>query len=233
MEAQTTVTSHVTRPGWNRGGRWRPPRASWGGRRRRPANFGSEIYGKSSRRSGQAALRTCGFKHLSTTVPEPALVRDRSSRRCRERCTRTFSTKLGDLITNGYGYTILPSIIREFAFRQVRTLGSLLWRQVALQLPRVLGPARTEDPNASSAAPITSESSGHSSGTWKQRSSARSLCDYLVIDGPLRGQWANGGCAASRRISLHMRADQPVPRVARTRAQHSCSELVSGRPLGT
>ena len=165
--------------------------------------------------------------------PETGRALGRSLRRCRERCTRTFSTKLGDLITNGYGYTTLPSIIREFAFRQVRTLGSLLWRQVALQLPRVLGPARTEDPNASSAASITSESSGHSSGTWKQRSSTRSLCDYLVIDGPLQGQWANGGCAASRRISLHMRADQPVPRVARTRAQHSCSGLVSGRPLGT
>ena len=76
---------------------------------------------------------------------------------------------------------------------------------------------RTVDSNASGAVPTTSESSGHSSGTWKQRSSARSLCDYLVIDGPLQEQRANGGRAASRRVSLLMWADQPVPRVARTK----------------
>ena len=140
----------------------------------------------------------------------------------------TFSTKLGKLITNGHVYTTFPSIIRESAFRHVRALSPLFWRQVASQLSKV----RTNDPNASSAVPTASEASGHSSRAWKQRSSAHSLCDYLVLDGPLQGQRANGSRAASRRISLRMWADQHVPRVARTRTELLVQNLSQVALLG-
>ena len=59
-----------------------------------------------------------------------------SSQRCRECHARTFSTKLGNLITNGYVYATLPSIIRESALRRPR-FSPPLWGQVALQLRKV------------------------------------------------------------------------------------------------
>ena len=61
----------------------------------------------------------------------------RSSQRCRGRQTRSFATKLGNLITNGYIYVILPSIIHESTPQRPHILGSPLWRQVASQLRKV------------------------------------------------------------------------------------------------
>ena len=151
-----------------------------------PGGLGSPIrLGTSRTRSDYAMVgvhyQPCESEASITSLrpfPETGRALGRSSQQCRECCMWTFSTKLSDLITNGYGYTTLPSIICEFAFRQIRTLSSLLWCQVTSQLPKV----QTDDPNASSAVPTTAESSGHSSGTWEQCSSACSLCDYLVID---------------------------------------------------
>ena len=45
--------------------------------------------------------------------------------------------KLGNLITNGYVYVTLLSIIRESTLRHPRILSPLLRRQVALQLRKV------------------------------------------------------------------------------------------------
>ena len=61
----------------------------------------------------------------------------RSSQRCRGRQTRSFSTKLGDLIKNGYVYVTRPSIIHESTLQHAHILGSPLWRQVVLQLRKV------------------------------------------------------------------------------------------------
>ena len=61
----------------------------------------------------------------------------RSSQRCRGRQTRSFSTKLGNLTTNGYVYVTLPSIIHESTLQRLHIRGSPLWRQVALQLRKV------------------------------------------------------------------------------------------------
>ena len=73
-----------------------------------------------------------------------------SSQRCRERRARTFSTKLGNVITNGHVYATPhhhhhhhhhhhpPSIICESALRRPRTLNPPLWHRVALQLRKDL-----------------------------------------------------------------------------------------------
>ena len=61
----------------------------------------------------------------------------RSSQRCRGRQTRSFSTKLGNITTNGYVYATLSSIIHESTRQRPHILGSPLWRQVALQLRKV------------------------------------------------------------------------------------------------
>ena len=118
----------------DRFGGWRPPRAPWGGRRRRPTispqiilqtpinRLHRRIYRSPTSGTYQSDLRRC----------RPAAAG--SSRRCHGRYVRTISMKLGNLITNGHVYVTLLSIIRESTLRRPRILSPPRWRQVALQL---------------------------------------------------------------------------------------------------
>ena len=134
-----------------------------------------------------------------------------SSQRCRERRARTFSTKLGNVIKNGYVYATLPSIIRESALRRPRTLNPPLWRRVALQLHKV----RIDGCQAMRGNAAPSDACHNLLRALEPRIKSFAVPLLQSLGTAFNGRRrANGRSAATRRVSPWTRADQHLFRLA-------------------